>query len=71
MIKKPRVTLIFFLQENLWNKKIVLISGFFATVISISIYYSVQFTDAYPLGVYEEYNCASEFNQLIINAVFP
>ena len=33
--------------------------------------YSVQFTDTYPFAEYDKYNCASEFNLLIINEMFP
>ena len=68
MIKKTKVTSIFFRHEGL--EEIVLISVFCHCYFYFRIY-SVQFTDMYPFAEYEKSECASKFNLLIINAMFP
>ena len=66
MIKKPKVTSIFLLQENL--KEIILISVFFVGVISVYNQYS---SETCILLLSMRNNCASKFNLVIINAMFP
>ena len=63
MIKKPRVTLIFFVKETL--RKFELINGFFCYCFYFRIY-SVQFTDMYPFAEYEKYKRASKSNILTL-----